>query len=188
MTDLGPRVVLVRHAMPVIDPARPAGEWPLAGDVAESVLSLAEAMSDQEPDGIVSSPEPKALGTAELLAAHLDIAVSRDDALREQGLDTIPWIDGPDGFRQRVREHFERANEIVFGEESSAAAAARFAGALERARERYRTPVLVTHGRIMCGYLAATFGVDPVELWESLRMPDAHVIDLRSGRLDRVGP
>lgn len=184
--DVTPRLVLIRHARPVIDPARPAGVWPLADDARDSVIWLAEVIAPLAADGIVSSPEPKALDTARLIATHSDLPLRENTSLREQGGDTIPWFPEPDRFRAAVREHFSRADEAVFGNESSADATARFAGAVERARARYRVPVLVTHGRVMCGYLGATFGVDPFEIWETLQLPDAIVVDFRSGSVTRV--
>lgn len=179
-------IVLVRHARPAIDPVRPAGDWLLADDANESVLRLAEGIGAVGADGIVTSPEPKALGTARLIAGRLDLPVMVDEALREQGGDMIPWIAGPEEFRAAVREHFGRADEAVLGDEPSADAAARFAEAVERARGQFRCPVVVTHGRVMCGYLGASFGIDPMEIWETLRLPDAFVLDLVSGSVVRI--
>jgi hypothetical protein len=75
----------------------------------------------------------------------------------------------------------------VFGDEPSSRAAERFSGGVARATAVYRFPVIVTHGRVMCGYLREAIGVDPMDVWPALRMPDAYVVDLEGGSLERLG-
>lgn len=180
------KIVLVRHARPEIDPAYPAGIWELAGDAGVAVDRLAMDLAGLSVDGIVTSPEPKAAATAQIIAAALDLPRSEDESFREQGLDTTPWISGPDGFVQAVRDHFACPEEAVFGDEPSSVAAARFAFGVERARAMHQYPVIVTHGRVMCGYLREAIGVEPMDVWPTLRMPDALVVDLDGKTLERV--
>jgi len=99
----------------------------------------------------------------------------------------LPWMDAPEAFTAAVRRHFEQPRAAVLGDEPSAEAAGRFSSAVERARSRYRFPVLVTHGRVMCAYLGATTGIDPMRAWERLRMPDALILDMESGTYARAG-
>ena len=185
MHDDVTKVVLVRHARPEIDPAHPAGTWTLAADAGAAVDRLASNLAGLGVDSIVTSPEPKALATGTIIARALDVPLSEDDAFREQGLDTVPWIPAPEGFVAAVRDHFARPDEAVLGDEPSATAAARFAAGVERALALHRFPIVVTHGRIMCGYLHQATGVDPMEIWPSLRMPDALVVDLDNGSIAR---
>jgi len=170
----------------VIDPARPASAWRLDGEAASDVIRLAGAIGTLGVDGIVSSAQPKAIGTAQLIGEALEVSVEEDAALGEQGGETVRWMASPEAFTDAVRRHFEDRSVAVLGDESSAAAAERFSGAVERARVRYRFPVLVTHGRVMCAYLGVTFGIDPMRLWESLRMPDAFMVDFGSGSVSPV--
>jgi broad specificity phosphatase PhoE len=181
------RVVLVRHARPVIDAVRPPGEWAMADCADEDVVRLAAGLRSLEVDGVVASPEPKAHGTGQILANELALPLATDDALREQGRDTIPWIEGEGAFRAAVAIHFAHSHDAVFGAESSADAVKRFAGAVQRARSVYQFPVLVTHGRIMCGYIGRVLGRDPMDFWPDLQMPDAFVLDPVAGSCERIG-
>jgi len=180
------RIVLVRHALPVIDPGRPAREWVLDGGAAASVTRLADALRDMEVDGILTSPEPKASGTARLIASELGLAVTEDSGLREQGGDRLPWFSDPEDFFAAVAEHFARPHNAVLGAESSTGAVNRFAAAIDRACADCRFPVVVTHGRVMCGYIGRVLGTDPMVTWRELRLPDAFMLDVESGTCSRV--
>ena len=173
----GHRIVIVRHARPAIDPGRPAGTWELATGAGEAVERLAGALRPLGPNGVIASPEPKARATGEIIARCLGLGIAMDDAFREQGGEAIPWLDG-DAFHAAVLEHFARPDAVVLGDESSAEASHRFAAAVARARARFSSPLITTHGRVLCGYLARELGIDPVPIWPALRLPDALVVDL----------
>jgi broad specificity phosphatase PhoE len=181
------RVILVRHARPVIAPDRPASTWALADDVRREVEDLAGAIRRHGADGVVASPEAKARGTAEIMATRLDLPLILDAAFREQGGDRVPFLDD-EAFYAAVAEHFERSNEVVFGEESSAQAAQRFAAGVDQAHGRFARPIVVTHGRAMCAWVARALGVDPLPIWRALRLPDAFVVDVSEGTLERIEP
>jgi broad specificity phosphatase PhoE len=181
------RLILVRHARSVIAPDRPASTWALANDVRQEVEELAAAMRRLGADGVVASPEPKARGTAEIIAGCLNLSLIVEPAFREQGGDRTPFLSDA-AFYAAVADHFARRDEVVFGAESSAQAAQRFAAGIDPARERFGCPIVVTHGRVMCGYLARALGVDPHPIWNSLRLPDAYAVDLAAGALERIAP
>ncbi|MGH8207510.1 MAG: histidine phosphatase family protein, partial [Steroidobacteraceae bacterium] len=65
------RVVLIRHAEPEIEPAIPAAEWRLSAAGREAAESLAGSLSEYSFERVTSSPEPKALETAQAIAAKL---------------------------------------------------------------------------------------------------------------------
>lgn len=174
---LASRVVLVRHARPVVDPAADPGSWVLDPSARGEVTVLATRLLAFEPDGVISSPEAKALETGQHLARALGIPCGVDDDLREQGGATVPWIASPEAFRDVVADHFAHPENVVLGEESSRMAADRFAKGVERARSVRQCPVIVTHGRVMCGYLASVLSADATTIWCTLRMPDALVVD-----------
>lgn len=180
------KLVLVRHALPVIVQDRPPEEWSLHDDAAADVECLAGELRRQGIDGIVTSPEPKAIGTAHLIATKLDIPVTEDDALREQGGGSVPWLEG-EAFGRTVAEHFARPDEAVFGTETSNAAADRFAIGVDRACRQYTLPAIVTHGRVMCAWLRRAVGRDPMEIWPHLRLPDALLVDQEKGTAEWIG-
>lgn len=97
-TDLSVDLVLVRHAMPKIEPGAPAPSWRLG----RAGRAAAAALGQFVPAGyLVSSDEPKALETAELVAAHSepcnDVVVDR--RLREVDRPNICRMTAPTGSR-----------------------------------------------------------------------------------------
>jgi broad specificity phosphatase PhoE len=178
-------IILVRHARPVIVPDMPAAAWRLAPDARADVARLAEAMRAHGAGGVIASPEPKARRTAEVIAERLGLSLTTDDAFREQGGGETPFLSDAD-FLAAVADHFACPDDVVFGAESSTHAARRFAGGIDRARAAFSLPIVVTHGRVMCGYLATALGIDPLPVWRDLRLPDAYLIDADDGTLVRI--
>jgi broad specificity phosphatase PhoE len=165
--------------------------WVLEPSASGAVARLARQMQTLGGDGVVVSPEPKALETGKMIAGELDIPLLVDPDLREQGGEQIPWIESMEEFQAAVAEHFSRPTHVVLGAESSSAAVDRFEMAVSRARIDRRCPVLVSHGRIMCGYMARAVGIDPMSIWPTLLMPDAIMLDLDTGQwcaVDREEP
>lgn len=185
--SLAPRIVLVRHAQPVVDPQRPAHDWELAEAAVEGILSLAAQLRALGIDGIMTSPERKAVATARIIALELGLAVVEEPALREQGGEPMRWIESEEAFHAAVARHFAKPEEVVLGNESSDDAVKRFITAIERARAHYHFPALVGHGRVMSGFMARVIDTRPIDVWKDLRMPDAFVVDLLRCTWTRIG-
>jgi broad specificity phosphatase PhoE len=165
-------VLLVRHSVPEVDPAQPAETWPLSEEGRRRCGPLAARLAAHEPTAIVSSTEPKARETAELVGAGLGLEVREDAALRETARRTVPWLEAVE-FRRAVRALFERPEEVVFGEESASGALARFSAAVDGLPAR---SVVVSHGTVISLYAASRTGDDAYAIWSELELPDLVVV------------
>jgi broad specificity phosphatase PhoE len=161
-------LLLVRHSAPELDPSIPSQEWRLSEEGRRRCGPLAERVAAYRPELLVSSPEPKARETAELIAPSLGLDVQLEDGLRETARRTVGWLTRGH-LELGIKALFDRPDQIVFGEESASAALARFEAAVAGVPER---AVLVTHGAVLSLYVAAKTGRDPFELWRSLDHPD----------------
>ena len=146
----------------------PSAEWRLSEEGRRRCEPLAERVSAYLPELLVSSPEPKARETAELIAPSLGLAVQLDDGLRETARRTVGWL-ARDQLELGIKALFDRPDQVAFGEESASAALARFEATMAGLPER---AVAVTHGTVISLYVAAKTGRDPFELWRSLELPD----------------
>ena len=152
----------------MVDPSAPSEEWRLSEEGRRRCEPLAERLVRFEPRVLFASSEPKARETAELVAPPLGLEVQLSDGFRETARRTIGWL-APDDLDRGIRELFERPGELVFGEESAAAALARFEAAVAVLPE---PAVVVTHGTVLSLYAAPRIGRDAYELWGSLELPD----------------
>lgn len=162
-------MLLVRHSVPEIEPARPAHEWRLSADGRARCERLARQVAAYEPELLLSSPEPKALETAELIAPRLGLAVKVENDIREHERRTLPFLPRSE-FLRLMREFFARPDEVVVGEESASAARARFASVVDSID---RPAVAVTHGTVIALYVAASDEDGGFAFWKTLALPDA---------------
>ena len=134
---------LVRHGRPQVDRAVPAHEWRLDPTGYDEVWALRD--SGRLPRGATwfSSPEPKALETAQLLT---DGEVSVVEGLRELRRDSTQWHDD---HTEVVRRAFaDPQRPAADGWEPLAACRARVVTAVSLIRDAHPDAplVLVGHG------------------------------------------
>ena len=168
-----PALILVRHAAPTVDPARPPATWELSASGTAAAHQLGRRLAPYAPYRVVSSPEPKARATAHCLLAAAGRGFSINDGLREHVRRDAPYLDAVT-FAATIARLLTTPDTLVYGEESGAAARARFAAAV--AAELDATPadtslVIVGHGTVISLYLAHIAGIDPVAFWQTLGMP-----------------
>jgi broad specificity phosphatase PhoE len=165
-------VLLVRHSVPEVDPSIPAADWRLTAEGRSRCAALAERLAAHEPDVVVSSPEPKARETAELLAARLGLELREAAELREQERRTVGWLERAE-LEAGIRRLFAEPDQVVFGEESATDALARFSRAVDGLGDG---AVVVSHGTVISLYAAGCTGSDAFEIWSGLELPDLLVV------------
>ncbi|MGK2949084.1 MAG: histidine phosphatase family protein [Acidimicrobiales bacterium] len=178
-------ITYVRHAMAVTVEGVHPTEWELDRNGVASAVALAERLEVGEGVGaLVSSTEPKALGTAAAIAERWAVEVVADDRLREAAR---PWI-GP-GYRAVVHRYLR--GERPEGWEAHAEVAERTAAAVAAASARAdgRPVVVVSHGLALSIHLGDRLGpgFEPEQFWSSLAFPDAWALD-DTGLLHRPHP
>jgi broad specificity phosphatase PhoE len=173
--------------MPVFDAAAPPRMWSLGPEGERQAGRLANALRRFAPLRLVSSAEPKAMRTAELVAAALAIRTATTAGLEEFDRPAMPWM---------TKEQHERSNAPIFekpatrilGHESGDEALARFSRAIDAELGRTSDPALavITHGTVTALFVAAHNPVDGFELWKSLACGSFVVLDVPSMALREV--
>lgn len=169
-------VALVKHSLPLVDPAVRASRWRLGSEGIARCGSLAAKLGRFAPASVVTSTEPKAAETSALIAAALGVPYTSAEGLHEHERDL--WLE-PERFEAAIRRVFERPQERAFGDESGAAARARFGGALDRVLQAApeQNLAVVTHGTVLSLYVAAVAGLDGFALWRRLGLPSFVVLE-----------
>jgi broad specificity phosphatase PhoE len=169
------RLVLVRHAMPLLDPTQPARLWRLGDEGRAAARQLRPLIDGSAP--LLSSDEPKAVQT-------LREATGRDDVLTDAGFREVTRPDVRTGdYRERARAYLR--GDAEDGWEPPAQVADRFAQAIARVVGG-PPPVIGTHGLALTLWLTGVVGGDPVRRWEGLRFPDLLEVDLAAGTVTRL--
>jgi broad specificity phosphatase PhoE len=176
------RLVLVRHSLPQIDENVPSSQWHLSesGRVAATVLAGKLKARDFTFTRIASSPEPKALQTAQVILSAIgsSAAVDVDDSLSEHRRNHVGFLPQKEFEGGIERLFISDLNELVFGEETANAALERFEGAVQRLTQSSAGDLMiVTHGTVLSLYAKWRFGLDALSFWKALKAPTAVVID-----------
>ncbi|MEV6301757.1 histidine phosphatase family protein [Actinoplanes sp. NPDC051861] len=178
----GERVIIVRHAMPKVDPEVPSDRWPLAWDsrVAARLLRLHVS----HPAYYVSSTEPKAAQTMQEIAGAQRVVTDAD----------LVEVHRPHVWFSHEEEYHAAALAYAGGVcpegwEPQSEVVSRFDAAVVRhaaeAAGRGRTLVIGTHGLAPTVWMASRYQLDPdpAGFWSELRFPDVVEIDLRTERV-----
>jgi broad specificity phosphatase PhoE len=177
-------LVLVKHGSPVLDPAAPAREWVLSGHGETEALHVAEQLRAYHPLDLVSSPEPKARRTAELIATVLRTRSRVVDDLREIDRRVLPIME-PEWHREMNRPIFSEPDRAVLGSESANTALLRYQAAIHAEIDGCESPhlVVVSHGTVMALLVARHNAVDAFRFWADLQCGSAVTLTLPLLRL-----
>ena len=146
---------LVRHAQVELLDGVPAPLWELTAEGRAAAEELAQRLPRFAR--VVSSPEPKAVGTAEPIAHASGVELELDERLRE----VARAIGLVDDYEDRVRRYL--GGEALAGWEPREEARARVVAALDGL-----DGCAVSHGLAISLELGYSF-----ERWRGLRLPDA---------------
>lgn len=174
------RLILVKHAMPILEAGEPPRNWRLGPVGERQAQELAAELAPYRPFALVSSNEPKALRTAEIVASTIDATVRVIPGLRELDRPVLPIVDKQEHERLN-RPLFEQPSRAMLGEESADAALARFSEAIAAALvdlAENANVVAITHGTVMALFAAAHSGIDPWKLWRKLECGDRIMFEI----------
>jgi broad specificity phosphatase PhoE len=174
------RLVLIRHAQPLVVDGTPADEWPLTNQGKFQAGTLERRLAGGSSTVTAyTSPERKARETAAL--ALPSVAGNVREQLREV---KRPWYSKSREFTDAVADYLR--GEVVEGWESSEEIAARLASLKDEFSTGERI-VVVSHGVLLTTWIHHEIGLeDPLGFWSNLRMPDAWELDTEEKSLTQL--
>lgn len=173
-----PALILVKHAMPAIVPDVPAREWRLSDAGRAGSRALARLLAAHTPAVVVTSDEPKAAETGQIVATELGLAVRLAPDLHEHDRSDEPFL-GQARFEATMKSFFDAPETLIFGHETASRARERFTGAVERVMGDYPndTVVIVAHGTVISLFVSSLAGIDPYPFWSQLGLPSFVVLE-----------
>lgn len=177
-------LVLVRHSVPAIDPEIPSAEWPLSAEGRERCLSLAESLAAYDLTAIVTSTEPKAAETGQIVADALGIPCPSAPNLHEHERENVAF-GTTEQFVEQVTRLFENPAELTMGSETANRACSRYAAAVSAVIAQHPTGnlAIVSHGTVMTLFISRLADLDPVPFWRRLGLPAFAVLSLPAYQL-----
>jgi broad specificity phosphatase PhoE len=174
-------LILVKHSVPEMRADHPANTWQLSQEGRSRAQQLVSHLMDFAPEVIVSSDEPKAKETAEILASRLQLDMKVLPDLHEHDRSNVPFLSF-DTFQTSIQEFFQKPDQLVFGRETADQAYARFYKAIHSilSEHRDKTVVVVTHGTVISLFVARLTGRSDLELWNQLGLPSFVAMELGS--------
>ena len=173
---------LVRHAAVTFRPDRPSAHWHLSPEGRAAAESLAEEPYWPQLAVVYTSPEPKAVATAQRIAAPHGLAIRIEDDLREVAR---PYVgDGYEGLAQRYL-----AGEALDDWEPRTEALARVRACIESIVARGEDAAAVSHGLALTLYLGDLLELDAdasCALWRSTRFPDVAIVEPQARRVEKA--
>jgi broad specificity phosphatase PhoE len=173
------KLILVKHAAPQVVPGVPPEKWALSDQGKHRCGPLAEALRAYQPEIVVSSLEPKADETGELVAGHLTLPFEAVEGLHEHDRSNVPHLPSRE-FISLMELFFRRPAERALGRESADEALRRFEAAVERvlADHEDRNVAIVSHGTVIALFVAKHGGGKAFDLWRQMGLPSFRVLGL----------
>jgi broad specificity phosphatase PhoE len=179
--DAVTRMILLRHAEPLMTDATPPVQWALTEQGRKDASALGRSLVNGSTTATVwTSPERRASETAALALPSATIHV------REQLSEVKhPWYITADEQTKAVASYLK--GEAVHGWEPRDDVGARLA-VLETDFSSLETDlIIVSHGLLLTIWLDRRIGLeDPYWFWSNLQMPDAWVADFEDKSLQRI--
>ncbi len=171
------KLILVRHSISKIDPTLPPHQWGLTLDGRARCSLLANRLADHRPEVVITSREPKAAQTGELVARQLGIPSLAAEGLHEHRRQAGGSMDLA-AFQAKIETLFAQPDQLVFGLETAQQALDRFRIALQAIMtdRPERVVAVVSHGTVMALYYGAISGCDPLVFWRKLGMPGFYTV------------
>jgi broad specificity phosphatase PhoE len=170
-------LVLVRHAAVTVRSDVPSRDWHVSPEGRAAADALASNAIWKTVDVVYASTEPKAIGTAQRIAAPNGHPVRIEHELHEV---ERPWV-GEGAYRATAERYLR--GEVIEGWEHYATVQQRVTAEVGRIADG-GPAAIVSHGLALTLLLAKVLGIDAEEataMWSELRFPDAGLLDWPSG-------
>jgi len=174
-----PELILVKHSAPEIAPNLPANEWHLSETGRLRCKALAQRLAAHRPDVIVSSIEPKAVETAQIVAGLLGKPFETVADLHEHDRRNAGFLSA-EQFEAAVNSFFEQPQRLVLGNETADQAHRRFAQTIASVIQKHSSynVTVVAHGTVITLFVARAIGLEPFPFWKRLNLPSFVVLSL----------
>jgi broad specificity phosphatase PhoE len=181
------KLILIKHARPLVDPAKSSELWDLSEEGRTQAKTLAAQLANQSLASVISSEEPKARQTAEILSGELEIPMETAADLHEHDRRNVPHMRSSK-FISNVELFFRRHDQLVLGRESADAALARFERAVQNVlnSQADQNVAIVSHGTVIALFIEKHSDRNGFQVWREMSLPSFAIFDLPETQLHEL--
>jgi broad specificity phosphatase PhoE len=179
-------IVFIRHSKVEQNPSVDSAEWRLSENGRILTQQLATQLSDYQPTRIITSPEPKAVETGQILASAWQTPCHSTEGLQEHDRRGAPYFASQQDFVAAVGRLFNEPDVLVFGNETAVQARVRFDTAVSQQINQHPndTLAIVSHGTVMTLFTThCNPQLDISPFWQGLTLPCALIFTLPNFQL-----
>ncbi len=175
--DSPSRLILIKHSLPEMQIQTESRFWQLSQEGRKRCGPLADKLRRFDLTRIVSSNEPKAVETAELLASQLSRTHIVRPGLQETDRTGLGFR-GFEAYQETFRRFFAEPDMVIVGTETAEEARGRFATAVGGVLEEFpdQTLAIVAHGAVISLLVSEPNHEDRFRLWKRLGQPSYVVV------------
>jgi len=170
-------MILIRHSHSKVDQNLPPHHWGLTAEGRARCIPLAERVAVHNPEVVITSDEPKAMETGEIVARELGISWRTAPNIHEHRRGGGVLLSQAE-FEDKIRGLFAHPERPVFGLETAQQALDRFSAALGSIMVAYpdQNVAIVSHGTVISLYYGALTGEDAYQFWRRLGLPSFYTV------------
>ena len=177
-------LILIKHSLPEVIPTIPAKEWKLSETGQLRCKRLAKKIKPYSPDIVISSVEPKAIETAQIIAQGINKPFRIFEDLHEHDRTGVVFLN-KEQFEANVNSFFKHPDHLVMGSETANQAHRRFSNALTFIQKQNpnNNIAVVSHGTVITLFVEKMTGLEPFSFWKKLDLPSFVVFSLPEVKL-----
>jgi len=181
------KLILVKHARPQVAEGISSRNWHLSDEGRAACGPLADVLRAHDPGIIITSDEPKAFETGQLLGEALGKPVGTAEGLHEHDRSNVPMMPSRE-FLSMLALFFRERDRLVLGRETATEAATRFQNAIDRIVSTHDSGniVVVTHGTVLALFAADHEAGDAFTFYRKLGLPSLMTFSIPEYRLEEI--
>jgi 2,3-bisphosphoglycerate-dependent phosphoglycerate mutase len=183
------KLVLIKHAMPVLSATMPSNEWVLSDEGKEKSRRLTDYLKDYRMTNIYCSTEPKAIETASIAGDMLEKEVIIAEQIHEHERTSNRKIFPIAEFHEKMKQFFQYPDVLIFGDETASIAKQRYLKAVQsilKTEQDGNDIVIISHGTVMTLFASHYNEINQFDLWDSLGLPSIIELSLEDFSLQKV--
>lgn len=168
------KLIIIRHFKPKIDKNIPVTDWTLDEKTIKEMKETIKNINFNKITKIYTSPQKKAIITAEYISEKYNIPLVIEENIRETDRNN-DYIEGD--FKETIKKYFLEDNIPKWEKQDDVKK--RINVFLEKIKSEKGSIIIISHGRFLSIMLHKYFNKDVVDFWQNLNFGEIIEVDFK---------